>query len=555
MEPSEETLKRKRWLTLIAMTLSSGMILVDQTSVPLAIPEAMSDLNGPISDGQWVLTANMLPLAAFMVLGGRLGDLFGLRRVFLAGALIFSIASAFAGFAQDLPWMIAARAIQGAGAALMMPTAVAIVSSVFPDAERGRALGLLAGFAAFAAALGPVIGGGLSSIDWRLVFLVNVPLAAVCVMLTLRACPQLSPKKGASRNLDPAGVITFSMGIAGLVFGLGQGQSLGWSDPQVVGSFVMSLVAFVAFVVIENKVKNPMIEFRLFRHMNFLAANISQFLAGMIELGTAYLLPYFLLMMIGFSPFVAGLALIPATVPIIIAGPLAGKWFDLKGGRQPLVFGFLALAASGIAFALAVHHQEYVWLLPGLILQGIGLGVVLTANDPTGLGAVSDDDQGQAAGVINTMEQLGGAFGIALLSAILIGISVNHTNEALERKGFVVTQAETTEWKGFILEIEQRGLDQIDVSRQDKTIRVAFDDVIQSHVIGYEWVFYSTAFIALLGALTCFFLVRKDDRVDQLPVFGRRSRWQYSNTGRTPAITRHPVPETESTSLPVDDPD
>jgi EmrB/QacA subfamily drug resistance transporter len=546
MEVKEQIPNRFRWLTLIAMTVSSGMILVDQTSVPLAIPEAMTALDGAISDGQWVLTANMLPLAAFMVLGGRLGDLFGLRRVFLTGALIFSISSALAGFAQDVPWMITARAVQGAGAALMMPTAVAIVSSVFPDEERGKALGLLAGFAAFAAALGPVIGGGLSSIDWRLVFLVNVPLAVVCVLLTLRACPPLAPKEGASRNLDAGGVITFGLGIAGLIYGLGQGQTLGWSDPQVIGSFALSILSFIAFVIVEFKVENPMIEFRLFRHLNFLAANISQFLAGMIELGTAYLLPYFLLMMIGFSPIVAGIALIPATVPIIIAGPLAGKWFDLKGGRQPLVFGFLTLAASGIAFALATHHQEYVWLLPGLVLQGIGLGVVLTANDPTGLSAVPDEDQGQAAGVINTTEQLGGAFGIALLSAILIGISVNHTDQALESRGVKVTNAQTAEWKGFILEIEQRGLDHIDVSHQNEVIRVAFDDVMRGHVLGYEAVFYTTAGIALLGALICFLLVRRVDRVERLRVFGRGSRWQYANTGRTPAITRHPAPGSDA---------
>ncbi|MDQ2700830.1 MAG: DHA2 family efflux MFS transporter permease subunit, partial [Actinomycetota bacterium] len=418
---SEAASGRNRWLTLIAMTLSSGMILVDQTSVPLAIPDAMADLDAPISSGQWILTANMLPLAAFMVLGGRLGDIFGLRRIFLIGALVFSISSALAGLAQDFPWMVAARASQGIGAAFMMPTAVAIVSNTFPKAERGKALGTLAGFAAFAAALGPVIGGGLATLDWRLVFLVNVPLAAVTVLLTLKATPPLNLRENANRNLDPAGIVTFSLAIAGLVFGLGQGQIAGWTDPQVVGALALSVVSFIAFFVVEAKVKNPMIEFRLFRHENFLASNISQFLAGMIELGLAYLLPYFLLLMIGVSPLVAGIALIPATLPIILAGPLAGKWFDRVGGRMPLVVGFLTLALSGIAFAIAASHLSYVWLIPGLVLQGIGLGIVLTVNDPTGLSAVPAEDQGQAAGVINTTEQLGGAVGIALLSAVLIG--------------------------------------------------------------------------------------------------------------------------------------
>ncbi len=528
------------WITLIAMTVSSAMILVDQTSVPLAIPHAMDDLDGNPSIAQWILTANMLPLAALMVLGGRLGDIFGLRKIFLIGAVIFATASAFAGFAQDIPWMIAARAIPGAGAALMMPTAVAIVSATFPREEKGKALGLLAGFAAFAAALGPVIGGGLASIDWRLVFLINTPLALVTLLLTLRATAPLKLNDGASKNLDLPGVVVFSIGIVGFVYGLSQAAEGGWSDPEVIIPLVISVLAFIGFYFVEMRTENPMIEFRLFRHLNFLASNISQFLGGMIELGTAYLLPYFLLMMIGLSPLQAGIALIPATVPIILAGPLAGRMFDRVGGRIPLVTGFLVLAASGIAFALAVGEREYVYLLPGLILQGIGLGMVLTVNDPTGLDSVPPEDQGQAAGVINTSEQLGGAVGIALLSAILVGNSIHRTNESLAEKGINPTPQQVSEWKNFILTIEQKGLGNIDISQQPGAIRFALTDVLNAHVAAYELVFYSTALIALLGALACLLLVRKTDRVEKGPIFVRRSRWQSSNTGRTPAITRHP---------------
>ncbi|HMY27322.1 MAG TPA: MFS transporter, partial [Solirubrobacterales bacterium] len=278
----------------------------------------------------------------------------------------------------------------------------------------------------------------------------------------------------------------------------------------------------------------------LFRHLNFLASNISQFLAGMVELGTAYLLPYFLLMMIGLSPIEAGIALIPATVPIMLAGPLAGRLFDRVGGRIPLVIGFLVLGASGIAFALAVSEREYVYLLPGLILQGIGLGMVLTVNDPTGLDSVPPEDQGQAAGVINTSEQLGGAVGIALFSAVLINTSIHRTNESLAAKGIHPTARQTAEWKEFIQTINSKGLGHIDISKQSETIRFALNDVLSAHVAGYEAVFYSTAGIALLGALACFFLVRKTDRVEQGRVFVRRSRWVSSNTGRTPAVTKHP---------------
>src|SRR5262245_4368160 len=161
--------KRSMWLTLVAMTLANSMILVDQTAVPLATPEVVQGLHADLDVGQWLLTANILPLAAFMVLGGRLGDLLGMRRVFLVGAVIFLISTALAGGAQDIVWMITARATQGIGAALMMPTAMALVSAVFPDQRRGSALGILAGASAFFAALGPVLGGLLTSIDWRLV--------------------------------------------------------------------------------------------------------------------------------------------------------------------------------------------------------------------------------------------------------------------------------------------------------------------------------------------------------------------------------------------------
>ena len=535
--------RRKMWITLIAMTVSSAMILVDQTSVPLAIPHAIDDLNGDPSVGQWILTANMLPLAAFMVLGGRLGDIFGLRRIFLIGAVIFAAASALAGFAQDVPWMIAARAIQGAGAALMMPTAVAIVSATFPREEKGKALGLLAGFAAFAAALGPVIGGGLASIDWRLVFLVNAPLAIITLLLTLNATQPLKLNEGGSKGLDLPGVTVFSIGIVGIVYGLSQAAELGIGSSQVLVPLAIAVIAFVGFWFVEKHSSSPMIEFRLFRHLNFLASNISQFLAGMVELGTAYLLPYFLLMMIGMSPIEAGIALIPATVPIMLAGPLAGRMFDRVGGRIPLVTGFLVLAASGIAFALAVSEREYVYLLPGLILQGIGLGMVLTVNDPTGLDSVPPEDQGQAAGVINTSEQLGGAVGIALLSAVLINTSIQRTNESLAAKGIHPTAAQTNQWKEFIQTINSKGLGHIDISQQSETIRFALNDVLNAHVAGYETVFYSTAGIALLGALFSFFLVRRSDRVEEGRIFVRRSRWVTSNTGRTPAITKHPPPD------------
>ncbi|MBM3667836.1 MAG: DHA2 family efflux MFS transporter permease subunit [Actinobacteria bacterium] len=534
----------RRW-TLVAMTLANSMILVDQTAVPLAVPDLIQDLGGQLDEGPWILTANILPLAALVVLGGRLGDLLGLRRVFLAGAAIFVCSSALVGFSQDTIMAIAARALQGCGAALMMPTALAIVSSVYTGPDRGRALGILAGASAFFAACGPVLGGVLTSVDWRLVFLINVPIAIVTILMTLRSVPELAPLPGATRDIDYPGVITFGLGMALIVFGLTQGSGESdWTQPAVVGALAGAVLSLTAFVVIEHRVANPLIEFRLLRHLNFLAAMISQVLAGMVELGMGFLLPAYLLLVVGVSPEVAGLMLIPSTLPIILAGPLSGRAFDRMGGRAPLVFGFVVLALSGLALGLAAPEQSFATLIPGLVLQGIGLGVVLTVNDPTGLTAVPEKDQGQGAGMINTAEQMGGALGIAVLTAVLLGYYWGRIEERIESLGYgKVTQGEMQQGRDFILQVEQEGRKTVEESGEvPEKIRYVLNDIVDLHAQAYEVTFFAAGGIALLGAIACFLLVRKTDRIQGGPVFTRRSRWLYATSGRGPAITKRPDP-------------
>jgi EmrB/QacA subfamily drug resistance transporter len=528
-------------ITLAAMTLASSMILVDQTAVPLAAPHAILDLHAEISKSQWLMTANILPLAALMVFGGRLGDLFGMRRVFLFGAVVFGLATTAMGASQNIEMAIAARAVQGAGAALMMPTALAIVSAVYPDEEKGAALGILAGASAFFAALGPVLGGLLTSVDWRLVFLVNVPLAALTILLTLRATPEIEPSKDASRDLDLPGVVTFAAAVGLLIYGLSEGPQAGWGQAGTLVPIAIGLLLVPVFLVIERRAPNPMINFKLFRHENFLAANLSQVLAGMVELGLGFLTPFFLLLVVGVSPTTAGIALIPATIPVILAGPLAGKAFDRFGGRWPLVGGFLVLAASGVVLAVSVSSESAVALIPGLLLQGLGLGIVLTVNDPTGLTAVPEKDAGEGAGMINTSEQLGGALGIAILEAIELGVNFHKLDSRFAEQGIHPTPEQTERARGLILEAEQKGLNHV---QHTHLLDVIKPDVLASHVAAFEVTFFAAGGIALLGALTSFILVRKQDRVKPKAagVFTRRSRWIYATSGRSPAITRRPPP-------------
>jgi EmrB/QacA subfamily drug resistance transporter len=533
------------WTTLVAMTIAASMILVDQTAVPLAVPRAVNDLGGSLDESQWIMTANILPLAAFMVLGGHLGDLLGLRRVFLTGAVVFALATTVAGLSQNMPMMIGARLVQGCSAALMMPTTMAIVSATFPSPRRGFALGVLAGGSAFFAALGPVLGGILTSLDWRLVFLVNVPLAVIAGVLTLRRPdPRGTRPKGGrvGGRVDVPGAVTLALALGALVYGLSQGQASGWGSTVVVVSVGGGLVLLAAFVGIEQHSRSPLIEFRLLRHLNFLAANISQLLAGMIELGLGYLLPYLLLLVIGVDPLVAGIALIPSTLPIVLAGPLAGRAFDRIGGRAPPVVGFLLLAASGLALALAAGAVSAWALIPGLVLQGLGLGIVLTVNDPTGLTAVPERDQGVAAGMLNTSEQLGGAIGIAILVAIELSYYLDQLYDRLAVRGIRPTAAQTEQGREFILQAEQIGLNRAaEEARDNPVIQLALQDLIDAHISGFRLAFIVSAGIAVAGALASFALVRQKGREVEGPIFTRRSRWILAHPGSTPAVTRQPA--------------
>jgi EmrB/QacA subfamily drug resistance transporter len=425
----------------------------------------------------------------------------------------------------------------------MMPTSVAIVSNVFPDKRRGTALGILAGGSAFFAALGPVLGGVLTSIDWRLVFLINVPLAIAAIVMTRAATPPLEPEGDVDRRIDWPGVITFAIGIASLTFGLQQGEAGSWSDAATVIPLVVAILALIAFFAIERRVANPIIEFRLFRHMNFLAANISQVVAGMVEMGLGFLLPFYLLLVVGASPTAAGLALIPGTVPIILAGPLAGRAFDRWGGRIPLVIGFLVLAASGAALAAGASDESVAGIIPGLVLQGIGLGIVLTTNDPTGLTALADSEQGSGAGIINTSEQFGGALGIAALGAIELTYVRTDTVKRLVAEGIHPTQHQIDAYKEFILQAEQSGVRQaLGATHRPGLVQAGLDAFTAAHVAAFELTFLVSAGLALIGAAVMFALVRKSDRFERGRIFGRRSRWYVMTSGRSPALTRRPPP-------------
>jgi EmrB/QacA subfamily drug resistance transporter len=495
-------------LVIVAMTIGNGIILVSQTAVPLAIPSVMAELDVGSNTAQWVLTASLLPLAGLMVLGGRLGDLFGLRRIFLAGCATFAAASLLAGIAPTFEILVAARAVQGAGGALLLPTSVAIVSSVARRASAGRALGLLGGSAAVAGALGPIIGGSLTgAFGWRGVMLVNLPLAALSVLVTLIVVPRDSPPTSRSR-IDFLGALLLCVSLIGIVFGVTQSQTWGWSSPAVFVPLLAAVAAGVLFVVVENRVAVPLLDFRLLaHHRNYAGATISQGLGGMIEMGLGIILPLLLILNLGMNPSLAGLALLPTTLPMVIVAPLAGRWYDKVGGRVPLVAGFGVLGASGVAMMLAAGLGNFPLLIPGLALYGIGLAIVLTVNDPVSLDSVPQRDHGQASGVSATAEQFGGALGIALFFLVFHSFYVQRLHSLIDGSSLPdLTDEQYVRLRDDIQAAEQTGLvpDQFPAEFQSY-LPLAFD----ASALGYTTAFAGVVLIAVLGIAASAFLVRR----------------------------------------------
>ena len=515
--------RRRQRLVLAAMTLANAMILVDQTAVPLALPNIMKTYGIGSQEVQWVLNGSLLPLAGLLVFGGRLGDLIGLRRVFLAGALIFVGGSALGGVAPAFPVLLAARVVQGVGGALMLPTTVAIVSTAFPAEQRGRALGAMGGAAAVFAALGPTIGGLLTSaVSWRAVLLVNLPLAAAAILPARRHLP-VYDEAGATplAKIDASGTLFLSMVLVGMVFGLSQSQAWGWDSPAVLLSLTLSVAAVAAFVVRERRAESPLVDFALLRHRNYLGASISQLLGGMVALGLGVIFPLLLILNLEMSAALAGLALIPTTLPMIAVAPLAGRWYDRAGGRPPLITGFGLLALSGVLLAVAVGRDEYLPLLPGLVFYGIGLSLVLSTNDPVTLDMIAERDHGQAAGVSATAEQFGGALGIAVLYSIFHATYVDRLHDLVNRGPVPgLTPARAIALRNTLQAAEASGL-------RPRSV----EPVLQPYLLparaasnhGYSVTFIIVALLAVLAGVLATWLVRKPAGMDGPAVFPPRS--------------------------------
>ena len=409
----------RRWWTLAAMCFALFMVMLDNTVVNVALPSIQNDLHTSIAGLQWTVNAYTLAFGVLLVTGGRLGDIFGRRRVFLVGVVIFAASSLFIGFSQTDAWLIGGRAAQGVGAALMMPATLSIITNVFPPHERGRAIGMWAGVSAMALAIGPVLGGVLvEHVSWQSIFFINLPVAAGAVAVTLFATHE-SRDETVVPTVDYAGVTAITVGLTALTLALVQAGDWGWSSARVLGLFALAAAGLAAFAVVERRVRVPMVDFAFFGSRTFLGANIVAFIVSFAMLAMFFFLTLYMQNILRYSPLEAGVRFLPTTLMVILIAPLAGRQTDRIGPR-PLITAGLALVAVSLAWqSFLTPDTGFGFLLPGFVLMGIGIALTMSPMSTAAMNAVDRTKAGVASGILSMSRMVGGTLGVAVLGTFI----------------------------------------------------------------------------------------------------------------------------------------
>ena len=414
------TAKATRTWVLALTSVASLMVALDALVVTTALSTIRVDLGASIEQLEWTVNAYNLSFAVLLMTAAAIGDRFGRRRMFVAGLGLFVAASAACALAPDVGWLIAARAVQGVGAAMITPVALALLSANYPAELRGKAMGLFAGITGLAVLGGPVVGGAIAQgAAWEWIFWLNVPIGLAAIPLVLRRIPE---SYGRRARLDFAGLALVTGAALGIVWALVRGNAAGWGSLEVVGALAAGVVLAIAFVVWELRTPEPMLPMGFFRSRGFAAGNASVFFLIASLFGAAFFLAQFLQTALGFGPLGTGLRLMPWTATLFIVAPIAGSLVN-RVGERPLIVGGLLLQTIGMVWIglIASPTMDYVDMVPALVLAGTGVSMAIPATQNVVMSAVPATEAGKASGTYNMLRQLGGVFGIALLVAVFTG--------------------------------------------------------------------------------------------------------------------------------------
>lgn len=421
-----------KWIVLGTVVFSLLIILLDITVVNVSIPRILGDFHTDISHIQWVFNAYTLAFAASLITFGRLGDMYGHKKMFMLGLLVFGAASAASGAAPSINGLIAFRTIQGLGGAMMMPATLSLLLQAFPKEQRGLALGFWGAVAGIALTIGPLLGGFITDhYSWRWIFFINIPVALVALGLTATYIHQTTD--GLLRHrLDYAGFATVTGGLLALTFALIEGQKYGWGSTVIVSLLIAAVVLLTAFVFVERRAVEPMVDVKLFKDRNFTIGNAVALLISFALLGAFFLIPLFVQQVLGFSAFKSGLITLPMSAVMLVLAPNIGRLSDKFGGRPFLVFG-LASASLGL---FLLSHFSVATTASGLIIPfavfGLGMACVMPVMVNVALASVPPTQYGAGSGVLNTSRQLGGVLGIAIVGAFFTAQVTHLVKPAIE---------------------------------------------------------------------------------------------------------------------------
>ena len=405
---------------LAATIIGSSLAFIDGTVVTVALPSIAREFKATGAEMQWVVEAYSLLLSSLLLVGGSLGDHFGRKRIYALGVVLFTLSSVACGFASSTLTLILARSVQGAGAALLVPGALALISASFEQKDRGRAIGTWAGFSGITAAIGPLVGGWLVNHSWRWAFFLNVPLAAIVLVLLAKVPESRNPD---ARGLDVTGSLLVTLGLGGVVFGLIESSRRGWGDPAILLALVVGCAALAAFVMVEARAASPMLPLGLFRNADFTGANLlTLFLYGALSC-VFFFLPLDLIQVQGYSPLQAGAALLPFIAILFLFSRWSGGLVGRYGARRPLLVGPVIAAIGFLLLGLPGMGGAY-WktFLPGILVLAVGMAFSIAPLTTTVMNAVGERNAGIASGVNNAVSRTAGLLSIALLGILLSSV-------------------------------------------------------------------------------------------------------------------------------------
>jgi EmrB/QacA subfamily drug resistance transporter len=482
------------WI-LVATILASSMAFIDSTVVNVALPALQGNFNASVVGVQWVVESYGLTLAALILVGGSMGDLFGRRRMFLLGVAVFTLASIGCGLSARLSELIAARAIQGVGAAFLVPGSLALISASFDEQQRGRAIGTWSGSTAITMAIGPVLGGWLiEHLSWRWAFFLNVPLAAVVIVVSLRYVPEShSERRG---RIDWPGAITATFSLTGLVFGFIESTRLGWKHPLVIGSLAAGVVGLFAFQRVERAEASPMVPLELFQSRAFSGANLLTFFLYAATGIYFFLLPLNLIQVQGYSATEAGAAVLPQILLMFLLSRWSGGLIVRYGARLPLIVGPIIVAAGFLLFAIpSVGGSYWTTFFPAIVVLGLGMAVSVAPLTTVVMDAVDEDRVGTASGINNAVARVAALLAIAIFGVVMVVAFSHQLNHRL------ATVQMPTEARAELQSNESRLAALTIPAGVDPATASAIESLIQSSfVFSFRLVMWICAALALVSA-------------------------------------------------------